>query len=90
MPLSETQISPPLTIFLSLQRSHLEYVVTMFNEALWHIYTPPLTGESVVLKTRPFQQHQLKADSSLGFLNRSRSPSFKDSLSLILPKCPLT
>lgn len=89
MPLFETQISPPLTIFLSLKRSHLEYVTTMYNEALWHIHTPPLIGESV-LKTRPFQQQQLKPDSSLGFLNRSQSPSFKDMMSLTLPKCPLT
>lgn len=69
MPLSETQISPPLTMFLSLKRSHLDYVMTLFNEALWHIYTPPLTGESADLKTRPFQQHQLQANSSLGILN---------------------
>lgn len=63
--------------------------MTMFNEAVWHIYTPLLTGETSALKTRPFQQHQpaVMANSSFKFLKRSHSPSFKDFVSLTFPKC---
>jgi len=59
--------------FCCLKSSPLEYVMTMFGEALWHMYTPPLTWISEVVKTRPSQQHQLAVISQQFFWSQKKS-----------------